>query len=446
MEQLAIIGNGIAGITTARHVRKRSDMPITVISAESAHFYSRTALMYIYMGHMTYEHTKPYEDWFWEKNRIDLVQDYVEAIDIENKQLRLRDGRPIPFTKLVLATGSQSNRFGWPGQDLEGVQGLYSLQDLSAMERNTVAVREAVIVGGGLIGIEMAEMLHTRGIHVTLLVREGHYWGNILRQEEGELIGRHLHEHGITLKTATELKEIVDDGTGRCRAVITNTGEEIPCQFVGLTAGVHPNLDLVRDSAVETGRGIVVNPFLETNVPDIYAAGDCAEIRGEGEERGRVEQLWYTGRMQGEALAATICGERTPYDRGIWFNSAKFFDIEYHTYGQVMPTDREGETSLYWAHDNGKICIRFVYRADTGRLVGMNAFGIRYRHLVFQKWLREERDLAYVLTHLREANFDPEFYREFEPQIVNAYNAAGIGKTIDLAPVKWPRLFTRTEG
>jgi NAD(P)H-nitrite reductase large subunit len=137
MKHLVIIGNGIAGITCARHVRKLSDCRITVISAESDHFYSRTALMYIYMGHMKYEHTKPYEDWFWPKNRIELLRAYVSTVNTHSKELTLADGRKIAYDSLVLATGSVPNAAGWPGENLRGVQGLYSLQDLENMERRT---------------------------------------------------------------------------------------------------------------------------------------------------------------------------------------------------------------------------------------------------------------------------------------------------------------------
>ena len=112
-QHLVIIGNGIAGVTTARHVRKRdSEMKITIISAESDHFYSRPALMYIYMGHMRYQDTKPYEDWFWPKNRIELVRALVTKIDTDAKTLHFDDGRTIGYDKLVIATGSKSNKFG----------------------------------------------------------------------------------------------------------------------------------------------------------------------------------------------------------------------------------------------------------------------------------------------------------------------------------------------
>ena len=172
MGKIVIIGNGISGVTAARHIRKRdSKSEILIISAETKYFFSRTALMYIYMGHMKFEHTKPYEDGFWAKNKIDLCFGRVDEIDFTQKKLSLNIGKTVGYDSLVLALGSRPNRFGWKGQDLPGVQGLYSCQDLELMEENTKGVKSAVIVGGGLIGVEMAEMLISRSIKVYFLVR-----------------------------------------------------------------------------------------------------------------------------------------------------------------------------------------------------------------------------------------------------------------------------------
>ncbi|KAA3613821.1 MAG: NAD(P)/FAD-dependent oxidoreductase [Calditrichaeota bacterium] len=432
MEHLVIIGNGITGITTARHVRKISDKRITIISAESDHFYSRPALMYIFMGHMRYPDTKPYEDWFWEKNKIELLRGLVTEIDSDNKTLSLADGSKIMYDQLVIATGSKSNKFGWPGQDLPGVQGLYSLQDLELLEKNSVGAKRAVIVGGGLIGIELVEMLLSRKIPVTMLVREKSYWDNILPQRESKLITRHILEHGIDLRCETNLKEIIADPDGRVCAVKTENGEEISCEIVGLTPGVAPNIEVVKNSQIAAGRGILVNDFFETNIPDVYAAGDCAEIVTPEGERNKIEQLWYTGRMHGKALAKTICGERTIYERGIWFNSAKFLDIEYQTYGFVSNVPRKGESSFYWEHAEGRMCLHLVYNAQNHALVGVNIFGIRMRHTVFEKWLTEKRTLEYVLEHLCEANFDPEFFAEFESEFVAQYNTQFPGQKLRL--------------
>ena len=246
---IVIIGNGIAGITCARHVRKHArEANITVISSETRHFFSRTALMYIYMGHMKYEHTKPYEDSFWKKNRIQLRFARVERLDFERKCVLLEKGDSLSYDQLVLATGSKPIFADWPGQELLGAQALYSHQDLCLMEKSTQHIKRAVVVGGGLIGVEMAEMLLSRGIGVTYLVREPLFWSKVFPKEEAALVGRHMEEHHVDLRLSTELKEI-RRGEGKERServgsVLTSQGEEIPCEFVGLTIGVRPNIDL----------------------------------------------------------------------------------------------------------------------------------------------------------------------------------------------------------
>lgn len=422
MKHIVIIGNGISGITAARNIRKRSDFRITVISSETKHFYSRTALMYIYMGHMKYEHTKPYEDHFWKKNRIDLVFDHVDRVDALSKSLQLKSGNQILFDQLIIASGSTSNKFGWPGQNLTGVQGLYSFQNLETMEQNTKGIKQAVIVGGGLIGVEMAEMLLSRNIKVTFLVREKEFWNNVLPIQEANMISRHIRSHHVDLKLEAELQEIKGDD-GRVSAIITRNGETIPCQFVGLTVGVSPNVNFLSDSGIEVKKGVQVNEFLETNVPDIYAIGDCVERTYDLPGRRNIEQVWYTGRMMGEVVAQTICGDKTKYEPGPWFNSAKFFDIEYQTYGQVSSELKPDEQDFYWEHAEGVKAMHLVWYRNSNVFKGINVFGMRLRHECFDRWLREGRTIQYVFIHLSEANFDPEFFARYEAEIASGFMA-----------------------
>ena len=425
MEHVAIIGNGISGVTAARHIRKLSNKKITLISAESDFFFSRTALMYVYMGHMKFEHTQPYENWFWEKNKIDLKNGYVKTIDTANKILHFEDDSNLTFDKLIIATGSKPNKFGWPGQDLKGVQGLYSKQDLEHLEiyaPNNKACKRAVIVGGGLIGIELAEMLASRNIPVTFLVREHSFWNGVLPEGESKMINDHIHEHHIDLRLGTNLKSIQADNNGRATSVIiAETGEEISCDFVGLTAGVSPNIEFIKNSGIETNRGVLVNRYLETNVKDIYAIGDCAEQREAIGNRRPIEAVWYTGRMMGETVAQTICENKITYNPGHWFNSAKFFDIEYQTYGWVFAEPKEGNAHFHWKHSGNKKCITIEYDHTSGAFKGINAFGIRLKHEVFDQWLTEKRKIEYVINHLAEANFDPELYKHHETEIRDAF-------------------------
>jgi NAD(P)H-nitrite reductase large subunit len=421
---IIIIGNGITGITCARNIRKiNSDATITVISEESKHFYSRTALMYMYMGHMKYENTKPYEDWFWSKNRINLIQATVNHLDTVNKSLQLDDSRILNYDKLVLATGSIPNNFGFPGEDLNGVQALYNLQDLEKMEKNTSNISSAVIVGGGLIGIEMAEMLHSRNISVTMLIRENAYWANALPQEEAQLIGNHLHKHGITLKFNTELKEIRTIDQVNVHSIVTKQEETIDCQFLGITTGVKPNIKFLKNSSIEIEKGILVNEFLETNIPDIFAAGDCAQFRYVKTGEAPIEQLWYTGKMQGETLANTICGNKTTYDRGIWFNSAKFFDLEFQTYGKILPEITPEQESFYWEHENGKISFRANYNKSDRSIIGFNFIGIRFRQVIAEQWIREQKEIEYVIDNLKQGWFDPEFSDAHDKKIAKSFSS-----------------------
>lgn len=416
---VVIIGNGITGATAALELRRLdADCRITMISGESRFHYSRPALMYIFMGHMSYRDTKPHQDHTWADNRIDLVRAWITAIDTDSRQLILHGSGDLAYDKLLIATGAKSNKFGWPGQDLRGVQGLYDLQDLKRLHDSVQTTRHAVIVGGGLIGIELAEMLHSCGVPVTFLVREASYWDNVLPAEESAMVSRIIREAGFGLQLKTGLKEIVGDSDGRACAVVTDADERLECQLVGLTAGVSPNIDLLEDTTIETGRGVLVDWSLRTNMPDVLAAGDCAEIVTDGDSRNLVQQVWYTGKRQARVAARVLAGMEAVYDPGVWYNSAKFLDLEYHTYGQVN-LDVPDEQNLYWEHPDGLHSIRIVHLQD--RVIGFNTMGVRFRHRVCEAWIAERRPLEYVLDHLEEANFDPEFHRRFEAHVANQF-------------------------
>ena len=432
MSKIVIIGNGISGITAARHIRKRSQAEILVISRETDYFFSRTALMYIYMGHMRYEDTKPYEDWFWDKNRIGLRRAEVNEIDFENQSLQIRclsrnsnspDQEIIPYDKLIIATGSNTNKFGWPGQDLRNVQGMYSYQDLERLEKVSPEIEHGVIVGGGLIGIELAEMLHSRNKKVSLIVREENFWDNVLPPDEAKMVNEQIRRNHINLYLQTELEEIIGDEHGKVVSIKTNTGNSLPCQFVGITAGVHPNIQwLGSECPLEINHGILVDEYLQTNIENVYAIGDCAELRNPPEGRESIEPVWYVGRIMGETVAHTITGHPTRYEPGPWFNSAKFIDLEYQVYGLVPNRIKPPYDSFYWQHDSKDAALRLVFRKDNRIITGMNVLGIRWKMDVCMNWLRKKTTIDQVIEEMELAHFDPEFHKRYYAEMKEKFN------------------------
>ncbi len=374
------------------------------------------------MGHMRWKDIQPYEPEFWNKNQIQLIQKLVKDIDYSVKKIIFDDNTTLSYDKLILATGSKSNMFNWPGQQLLGVSGLYSKQDLDLIENLSSSIQRAVIVGGGLIGIELAEMFHSRHIPVTMLVRESEYWRNVLPDQEAQMISRHIRNHRVDLKLNTELTEIKSDHQSRVRSVILSSQEEIACQFVGITVGVHPNIEFLKSGPLDCEKGILVNEYLETNIEDVYAIGDCAQLRMPASGRKAIEAIWYTGRMMGETVAHSICHQKTAYNPGIWFNSAKFFDIEYQVYGSVPSSIAYPFDSFYWEHPSGLKSIRLVFDSNNQLIKGFNLMGIRFRQEVCEKWIKTQAHLDDVVANIRLAFFDPEFFEDVSKSFLLAFN------------------------
>ncbi|MGM0634580.1 MAG: NAD(P)/FAD-dependent oxidoreductase [Bacteroidota bacterium] len=423
-QHIVIIGNGISGVTLARHIRKRSQYSITIISEESNYFFSRTALMYVYMGHMKWNHLKPYEDGFWSKNKINILQKRVTTVLTDENELVFEDNTRLSYDKLVFASGSTPKKLGLENENAKGVQGLYSKQDLELLEKNAPSsehCKRAVIVGGGLIGVELAEMLSTRNIPVTYLVRENGFWGNVLPKNQAEMIGDHIKKHGIDLRFETELKSIKTDQDNRVKSIITSKNEEIECDLLCISIGVQPNINFLKSSDIKTNRGILVNEYLQTNIANIFAIGDCVEHKNPPKNRPKIESVWYTGRIMGETLAQSICGNLSAYQPGNWFNSAKFFDIEYQTYGWVFPEPKNGNAHFSWKHPTAEKSIHIEFEKTNQRIIGINSLGIRLRHEVMDLWLKENRPINFVITNFKHVNFDAEFSPSHQKELIQAY-------------------------
>ena len=420
---IVIIGFGISGVSVAKTLREQSNADITIVTSESRSFFSRPALMYVYLGKMRFQDILPMPSDYWEKNNIKVVLAAVEDIDSDKQQVVLDDGSVLFYDKLVIATGSVPRSLGLNEGNISGVQGFYSLQDLLLLQKSAKNIRHAAIIGGGLIGVELAEMFLSTGISFTFWIREKWFGSNFLPEEEAQLVTNYLKSKKIDIRFEREITHFDANELGQVTSLHSQMGERVDTDYVCVCIGVKPNINCLENTNIHTNHGVLVNACLQTNIPSIYAAGDCVEYAEPSFGRKSVETLWYTGKRMGEYVGRNILLDHPQrYHQGIFFNSAKFFDLEYQIYGHVPVSPEENYGSVFWKHPQKDKSIRLVYDAVSDEFLGCCVLGVRFRQEVCEKWIAEKWKITDVLHALPTANFDSEFSARFEMELLNIYN------------------------
>lgn len=274
-----------------------------------------------------------------------------------------------------------------------------------------MTTRKACVVGGGLIGIEVAETLLSLGIEVSFLIREAYFWPIALDKNEATIVANHMKLHGCDVRLQTECKEVLGKN-GKVTGILTGLDETINCDMVIFSIGVVPQTGWLKDKEVELDDygGIVVDDYLATNIPDVYAAGDCTSVVWFNGVR-RPEQLWYTSRDQGKIAGLNMAGDKRVYKRATFYNSAKFFDLEYTTAGYVN-FKFDGEQNWYQNEPGTNFTERITWLPDKS-VIGFNMVGRRWDHRLLVRWIEEKRSLEYALENLHKALFDEEFMTKF---------------------------------
>ena len=405
--RIVIIGNGVAGIEAAIAVRARQpDWEITIISEESDHFFSRTALMWICTGQLSPRDTEPYERDLYQRQRFERVRDRAVHLDLSSKQVHFEHRDPISYDRLLIACGSKPRRPPWPGSELEGVGHFVTLRHLEWLQHEIYerGTERPAVIGGGLLGMEVVEVLLCAQKKPTFLLRDDWFWPTTFNDDESAFLIDRMREHGVEVLIDHEVRAL--EGNGRVSAIETDQGR-YDADMVVVTIGVEPNTDWLKSAGLDLDDhgGIVADDRLTTSDEHVIAAGDCASVRWFDGQR-RPEQLWYTARAQGRIAGRRLLGDDARYERGVWFNSAKVMDVEYTTVGLVN-FELEGEDNFYF-EETGKVRSTIRIVTQHGSVVGFNALGRRWDHEVFIRWIEERRDLTWVLDHLRQASFDTE--------------------------------------
>jgi NADPH-dependent 2,4-dienoyl-CoA reductase/sulfur reductase-like enzyme/nitrite reductase/ring-hydroxylating ferredoxin subunit len=320
-QSIVIIGGGAAGNAAAEMLRREGYTgPLTMLSADDDRPYDRPNLSKDYLAGNAPEEWIPLRSAdFYREQRIELqLGARVAAIDPGNREVRLTDGRRYPYGALLLASGAEPVRLPAPGLDHPQVHYLRTLSDSRKLIAKATASHRAVVIGASFIGLEVAASLRTRGLDVSVVAPEARPMETVFGAEVGDLVRRVHEEHGVVFRLGTKPAAIEANG------VVLDSGDRLDADLVVVGIGVRPETALAAGAGLTVDRGIIVDAFLETSTPGIWAAGDVArwpdQLTG---EKVRIEH-WVVAERQGQTAARNILGARER------FNAVPFFWTQQH--------------------------------------------------------------------------------------------------------------------
>jgi nitrite reductase (NADH) large subunit len=316
----AIIGQGAAGLAAAEAIRANDPQAqIAIVSDEGHAYYSRPGLAYLLTGQVPEKQLFPRTKTELAAVGAHHLHKRAVRLDPPAHQIAFADGASITYGKALLATGAGAALPDLPGIDLDGVVTLDTLDDARIIIKKARKARRAVVVGGGITALELAEGLAACGVETHYLMRRDRYWGNVLDEDESQMVENRLIEEGIQLHHNTNLVGVVGK-KGRVAGVRLEPTGGIECQIVAIAIGIRPRLGLAKTAGLKTDRGILVDPYMRSSQPDIYAAGDVAQVFDPVVGEYVLDSLWWLARKQGRTAGNNMAGDEVPYQRSIPFN------------------------------------------------------------------------------------------------------------------------------
>jgi NADPH-dependent 2,4-dienoyl-CoA reductase/sulfur reductase-like enzyme len=413
-DRYVIVGNGPAGVAAAMAIREHAaTADIRIIGGEKHRFYSRPGLAYMLTGAIPEKSLFARPDGDYARAGVRRTVAVVADVDPRAHRLELADGEVLRYDRLLLAVGARAVRPPLPGIDLEGVVTLDNLDDTRHILRLVRRAKRACVVGGGITALELAEGLAAHGVETDYLMRGDRYWSSVLDPRESALVEERLTEDGVRIHRGVELARVL--GTrGRVSAVETLAGAVIACDMLAVAIGTAPRLELAKAAGLETGRGIWTDPGFGTSDPDIFVAGDAAEVLDPVTGKRGIDSLWSVAKEQGRAAGAGMAGAGRTYTRPAPFNVTKIGGVTTTLIGAVGTGGREGDLvtlargdSEAWREqldsfavvtDAGANHLRLLLGED--RIVGAIVMGDQSLSRPLQHLIRERVDIRAVRDRL----------------------------------------------
>ncbi len=386
--EMVIIGNSAGAIGAIEAIRKvDATLPITVISEEPYPVYSRPLISYLLSGEIKENQIFYRSKNFYEKQHIKTrLGRPVTRVDFEKRKVELKDGEKIPYDRLLIAMGGVPFIPKIEGGHLSGVYTFTKLDDAKKLLSILPNVQRAVVVGGGLIGLKVAEALKKRGVEVYVVELANHILNLTLDETASLLLEKALEKEGIHLMTSTTVERIIGDR--KVESVQLSNGKTINVQSVILAIGVVPNVGIFKDTPLQIDKGILVNERMETNLPHIYAAGDVTQSYDKILKMVRPLPIWPNAYHQGKIAGYQMVGkEEYQYEGGFMMNSMDVAHLPIISIGLTQPPSEEGYQVFKQFNREANIYRKIILRED--RVVGAILLGEIDRAGIITGLLRE---------------------------------------------------------
>jgi len=336
-----LVGGGLASATAAETLRlEGADGSIAILSAEEYPPYQRPPLSTQFLlGTQTEDRLSIFDDSFYHEHSIDVVLGARAAhLDANHHVIRTDRAGEFQFRKLLIATGAAPIRLQSPGSTLSGIHYLRTLTDALNIRCSAETARRAVVVGGSFLAIELAASLSARGIHVTLVAMEEILLDKLQSRSISDFFNQYYRQHGVEIVVGDEVIGFL--GEERIEGIRTRSGKILPCDLALVATGVAPEVGFLQGSGIEVNDGIVVDRYLQTNLPDIFAAGDVANFFDPVFNVRRRIEHWDNAIKQGRLAAKNMLGQRSPYDEVSYF-FCDVFDITFDFFGYPEIADKK---------------------------------------------------------------------------------------------------------
>lgn len=428
-----LIGAGPAAISAARAIRSQDpSAEIHLVSADPHGYYSRPGLAYFLLNHVPADLLFPFKPGELSEQGITILRDRADRIDLEAKFVTLASGKDLAYDRLLIASGSSSIPLAVPGADLDGVVKLDDMDDARNMIERCRHASAAVVIGGGTTAVEVAEGLRAQRVRVHYLMVGERYWSDVLSPAESNIVQKRLAARRIQLHPYTRIARIVGQN-GKVTAVETEDGTRIACDMVAVSIGVLPRKQLPAAAGIACGRGVLVDQFMRTSDPHVYAAGDIAEIDSAQSGVGTLEVLWNSAVNQGRVAGLNMAARPAHrYTDDVALNVTRIAGLKCMIIGAVGRSSESdlvdlarGDSDIWRRLEDASMLefesdhVHIRLALAEGRIVGAVVIGDQRLAFPLQEIISARADVSSIVARLNErepsiADLLETFWREWK--------------------------------